>query len=213
MGGFRHKEERIPAYYLASNKGYHAAQEVMEEIRSAGFRTETLELPARSLALENGIGTAGKNGLLYLSGIGSRFALYTLVTDACEPILPRESNPLGCGNCTLCVTACPATAIDKAEGLTPQKCMRYHMETENHPEWVQAIMPGYLGCEICQQVCPKNAALKVAEPPEEIRKAFDLMRLASGDTADARRLVGRNITKRGKLTNEAHVFLKRDGAE
>ncbi|OQB24469.1 MAG: Epoxyqueuosine reductase [Firmicutes bacterium ADurb.Bin182] len=202
-------DERIPAYYLASNKAYHAAKEVAAEIKASGFRSELINLPARSLALQNGIGSAGKNGLLALKGLGTRIALYTLVTDACGPVKPNEPVPDECGECNACSLACPAGAI--GAGLTPVKCMRYEMDTGEHPEWVNAVMPGFLGCEICQHVCPKNAGLRVIEPSDDVKRAFELKRLLSGDDAEARRLAGKNMTKEGKLINEARVFAQRDG--
>jgi ferredoxin len=202
--------ERIPAYYLASNRGYHAAGDVIIEIRALGYAAERIELPARSLALQNGIGSVGKNGLLSLSGLGTRFALYTLVTDACGPICSHEPPAAECGGCRACVMACPAGAIDE-NGLTPVKCMRYEMETEDHPDSVKAIMSSYLGCEVCQHVCPKNAELQLDEPTDEVRKAFDITSLIAGNDLEARKLVGKNITRKGKLVNEARTFAKRDG--
>jgi epoxyqueuosine reductase QueG len=202
--------ERIPSYYLASNRAYHAAGDVLSEIKAPGARAERIELPARSLALQNGIGSAGKNGLLSLCGLGTRIALYTLVTDACGPVRPSEPPAADCGSCRACAIACPADAIGE-NGLTPVKCMRYEMETEDHPDWVKAVMPGYLGCEICQQVCPKNACLPLDEPTDEDKKAFDMTGLLAGNDREARKLVGKNITGKGKLVNEARVFAKRDG--
>ena len=204
--------ERIPAYYLASQKAYLAAGTLCERIRQAGFHAERVHVPARALALQSGIGTAGKNGLLYLPEFGSRFAIQTLATDACPPlpVMQKGRGNSACRSCGACARACPACAIDEEHGLHPVKCMRYHMKKAPFPEWVEKIMPGYLGCEICQSICPLNAHLPIAEPDAAAREAFEPKRLISGDAAQARRITGKNLSGGGKLSYQAEIFQKRE---
>ena len=77
--------ERLSAYYLASQRGYLASQELVKALCASGIPCEIAAVPARALALANGVGVAGKNGLLRIGAFGSRFALYTLATSACMP--------------------------------------------------------------------------------------------------------------------------------
>ncbi|MBQ3109202.1 MAG: 4Fe-4S dicluster domain-containing protein [Clostridia bacterium] len=199
--------EKIPAYYLASQRSYLAAVEFTKCLQEEGFLAERIHVPARALALQNGIGFAGKNGLLYLDEFGSRIVLQTVVTDACEPQpVVRGDEDRSCDSCGACAAACPARAIDGENGLTPAKCLRAHMEKAPFPKWVEERMPGYLGCEICQSVCPKNAHLAVAEPSDEVREAFLMERLIAGDASAARRLTGKNLSGGGKLTYQANCF-------
>ncbi len=90
------------------------------------------------------------------------------------------------------------------------ECMRYYMDCADYPDWVYERQTTHIGCEVCQQVCPYNAGLGFEEPTEDIRSAFELGRLADGDTKAARLLVGKNMTGRGKLQKEALNFLSRD---
>jgi hypothetical protein len=77
--------ERLSAYYLASQRGYLASQALVKALCASGIPCEIAAVPARALALANGVGVAGKNGLLRIGALGSRFALYTLATSACMP--------------------------------------------------------------------------------------------------------------------------------
>ncbi len=204
------EEKRIPAYYLRENRGYFEARALSKEIASQGFYCEAAWLPVRALALANGVGAPCRNGLLALPGFGTRTALFALATDACDP-LPSASDTPGCPDaCDACARACPTGAISKG-GLDVKKCIRSHMNGAAHPSFVLEKLSSYLGCDICQRVCPKNAGLKTAEPTGGMRAAFDLRRLILGDTKDARALVGRNVTGGGKLTVEAIAFAARDG--
>ena len=77
----------------------------------------------------------------------------------------------------------------------------------------------FIGCEICQYACPRNAKIAPADT-ESFRAAngdeinlndvFNLKRLITGDAAQARSLVGRNFTGNGKLTAEAIAFAAND---
>lgn len=202
--------ERISAYYLASQKSYHAVKDLVAAIAEQGVYCELADVPARAFALKHGIGVQGKNGLLRLPGYGSRIAVYVIATDACLP-MPETWAAVPCPDgCTVCYDACPFHAIGR-EGLCVTECMRYHMQGTEYPEAVYEKQISHMGCEVCQHVCPHNAPLKRSAPTEEVRRAFDLRRLVEGDTKAARELVGRNKTGNGKLTVEAIRFAARQG--
>lgn len=199
---------RIPAYYVASHAGYRACAALRGEIAALGCRCERAELPARTLALQAGVGVQGRNGLLRLVELGSRIVLFTLLTDACDPAPVLDAAP-GCPpDCTACADACPAGAI--AAGVTQRKCMRYYMDDTPYPDWVYQVQQKHLGCEICMEVCPLNEPCGFCEPPPEVAEAFSAARLAAEEEAAARALVGKNITRRHKLAAEARNFLSRD---
>jgi epoxyqueuosine reductase len=124
----------------------------------------------REAAARSGVGFYGKNTLLITRRHGSWVVLGTLVTDVeLEP-----SPPLGldCGNCRLCIDACPTGALDEPGTLDATKCLSY---------WTQAPAPipeayrrplgaQVYGCDICQDVCPWNRGVEKrrghAEPGE-----------------------------------------------
>ncbi len=200
----------IPAYYMAENRAYFKAKALAQEIAAAGFYCENAQLPARALALANSVGAAGPHGLLALPACGTRCSLFTLATDACAP-LPHRAPGLSCpAGCDACARACPTGAIGPA-GLEVEKCLRYHMDGASHPPFVREKLASFLGCEICQSVCPKNAHIEAQVPEENALAAFDLRRLILGDASAARALVGKNITGGGKLTAEAIVLAAKRG--
>ncbi len=202
--------QRVSPYYLASNQAYHASKALAADVTAQGFRCEPAFLPARALALACGAGQPGRNGLLSIAPYGTRVALFTLVTNACDPAdaaLPGLPCP---ADCQACIRACPGGAIS-IQGLDVTKCLRYHMDAPIRPDLIKELQATFLGCEICQAACPKNAGLSPVSPPEEALRAFDLLRLIRGDASAARALVGRNMTSGGKLTGEAIVFAAKDG--
>lgn len=203
-------EDRILPYYIAEHRAYFEAKALAAEIAAQGFYCETARLPARALALENGVGAHSNNGLLAVGEFGTRAALFTLATNACGPLPEAGEHPACEDGCGACARACPTGAISAA-GLDATKCLRYYMDGAAHPPFVLEKLTSFLGCDLCQRVCPKNAHLKAQPLPEEIRAAFDPRRLILGDTAKARALSGRNVTGGGKLTVEAIALAARDG--
>jgi epoxyqueuosine reductase len=114
----------------------------------------------REGAVRAGVGFYGKNTMLITRTHGSWVVLGTLVTDVeIEHTPPLE---LDCGQCRLCVDACPTGALDEAGTLDATRCLSY---------WTQAPAPvpeayrddlgaSVYGCDICQDVCPWNRGVE-----------------------------------------------------
>lgn len=202
-------DTHLSAYYIASNKAYHASKEVEKAILGAGFYAETARIPLRAAFLQNNIGVLSKNGLLRYSNYGSRIILAAIAADAAEPkaLSIKETKPCE-EDCNLCKTACPVGAIDK--GLTQKKCMRYYMDNIPYPDFVLENIRHYMGCEICLYACKENAHLEKRVPTKEECEAFNINTLASGEDKSARLLVGKNFTKQKKLQYEALNFIERE---
>ncbi|MBO6060900.1 MAG: 4Fe-4S dicluster domain-containing protein [Clostridia bacterium] len=208
--------ERIPAYYISSNASYHAAVALARELEAEGVNILRRELPIKQLCVKYGVGELCRSSLIALPGLGTRVVFQSALVRGGE-FRAEEYHAEGyssapsfsCENCRACISACPAGAISE-DGLDVKKCMRYYMDGADYPEWVYSVQSTHMGCEVCQAVCPRNAHIPLASPTEEERAAFELSRLAEGDTKEARLLVGKNFTGRGKLQKEALHFLGRE---
>lgn len=205
-------DERISAYYLASDTSYRAACALCDSLRGKGYQAELSHEKLKPLFEANGLGARGKNSLLAMPGLGSRVVLYAINTNASpatakEQIKPASPCPT---SCRACENACPAGAIDQ-NGFHREKCMRNYMDKADYPDWVRMKQTTFMGCEKCMLACPLNAAIAFSSPDENVLAAFSLEKLISGDAAAARALVGRNITGNGKLTAEAVTFAIREG--
>lgn len=202
--------ERIPAYYLASNKAYFGMKALVSRLSALGVRAERAEIPMKPALEHARIGAWLKTSLRAIPGFGTRFVLMCIALSGIAPLEYDESFTPPCANCRACELACPCGALSK-NGHELAKCMRTRMETADHGDDIREKQRTYIGCEICQYACPLNAGLSQAEPDESARAAFDTAALIRGETAEARKLVGKNMTSNGKLTAEAIAFAARDG--
>jgi len=114
-------------------------------------------LPAKAVAVRAGIAVQRKNSLAYFGDLGSAVRLGVVITDleiSCEDNTGTES----CGNCTLCLEACPTGALTEDYVLDATRCLTYL--TEEDCEFPRELRPGLgnrlVGCEVCQLVCPHN---------------------------------------------------------
>ena len=199
--------EHIPAYYLASNRAYHAFNDFMRDAEDEGISAARPFIRIKPLCEAASVGTVCRNGLVDIDGLGTRVVFMVAAADGCEP--ERYScKKNACGGCSECTRACPMVAIS-SKGVDYSRCIRAYMNDADHPDFVKEHLTKYLGCEVCQDVCPRNGALNVETPSEAARDAFDIQKLLAGDTKAARELVGRNKSGNGKLTAEAVVFASR----
>ena len=107
-----------------------------------------------------GVGFYGKNTMLITRRHGSWVVLGTLVTDV--EIEPTPPLGLDCGECRLCIDACPTGALDEPGTLDATRCLSYWTQAsapipENYREAIGTMV---YGCDICQDVCPWNRGVE-----------------------------------------------------
>lgn len=197
------KGSLLPAYYFASNAAYHKANALLNELTAKGYFAKRIEVPLAALVEQAGLGTLCKNSMLDIAGFGTRTVLFTLATNACMPDDNLPQKPQGCGNCTICSSACPAQAINADFGLDPSRCIRTYMESAPMPNWVMERLNGFLGCEVCQAACPRNAFIEPVKPADDALLAFELRRLLRGELKAASAYAGKNMCTRARLIAQA----------
>lgn len=117
---------------------------------------DTGELVDRAVAVRSGIGWSGKNCSVITPEFGSYVYLGEMITNIpFEPDIPMEDQ---CGDCTLCLDACPTGALIQGGQLNAQRCIAFLTQTKKPvPEEFRAKIGNRVyGCDTCQTVCPKN---------------------------------------------------------
>jgi epoxyqueuosine reductase len=91
---------------------------------------------------------------------GSWVVLGALVTDV--EIASTPALELDCGECRLCIDACPTGALDEPGTLDATKCLSYWSQAPALvPDGYRADMTDMVyGCDICQDVCPWNRGVE-----------------------------------------------------
>jgi len=136
--------------------------------RIAGHRwkatVDTSPLSEKALAVAAGIGWRGKHSMVLNDRLGSYFLIGCLLTSTQLPVDQPLSD--GCGDCTLCVDACPVGALTEPRVLDASRCISFLNEHQRRAPAPGAKLAGWLyGCDECQQVCPYNATpLSTREP-------------------------------------------------
>jgi epoxyqueuosine reductase len=134
----------------------------------AKWYVDTGPIHERIAAQRAGLGTLGKHTLLIHPELGSWIFLCVILTTLdLAPSLDNSSAQLSpaipptdvCGQCTLCMDACPTGAIVEPNVLDARLCISYlTIELRGAiPESLRAQMGRQVfGCDICQDVCPWN---------------------------------------------------------
>ncbi len=173
----------------------------------------------REAAARSGVGFYGKNTLLITRRHGSWVVLGTLITDQeLEPTPPLDAD---CGECRLCIDACPTVALDDPGVLDATRCLSYWTQSADPaPEEYHAHFGAQVyGCDICQDVCPWNRGVekrRAGEPlPEGAEPHVSLADWLGADPQELRRRYARLYVPRNDgrfLQRNAQVAAANAGA-
>jgi epoxyqueuosine reductase len=177
-------------------------------LESNGCRVDSeIRVPERLAACRAGTVTYGKNGFAFADPIGSFIIISAFVIDK-ELDYDEPTHEVKCPpNCTLCIDACPTGALYEPMKIDPRRCIAFnHWTTQDDdgsnpaavgsyiPPEIREKMGGWIhGCDICQEVCPRNQKKLKAQLPRD-----EFLERISGDF---------EITKLLNLSDE--FFVKR----
>ena len=118
---------------------------------------DTGRMVDRAIAQRAGLGWYGKNTNILTKGWGSWLFLAEVVTSLeLAPDVPLTAN---CGQCEVCLHACPTNAFVAPYVLDNRRCISYltiELRGSIPMELRPLIGTHVFGCDICQQVCPVN---------------------------------------------------------
>jgi epoxyqueuosine reductase len=167
--GDRDDGDRSPIARYARGRDYHYAhRDRMKALRkhllALAPGIETYACVDTGLAMEKawaeraGLGWIGKNGCLITRTHGSWVTLSVMFLD-------READHYGtphpnlCGDCALCLRACPTDAFPAPGVVDARRCLSYQT-IENRAAVPLPLRPAFkgrvFGCDVCQEVCPFN---------------------------------------------------------
>jgi epoxyqueuosine reductase len=161
----------------------------------------------KAWAARAGLGWLGKHTNLITRDYGSWVFLGELLLnlELEADAVPVEDH---CGTCTLCIEACPTSAITEPYVVDSNKCISYatiELRAPEMPQQITANLDGWLyGCDVCQDVCPWNRFEKETDearfeprPGNVMASITDILKLTPDTYAERFR---RSAIKRAKLT-------------
>lgn len=186
---YQEDSERVPVHYgrvskYARGKDYH---KVIAKMIKALIKAVKNESPCatdddfrwyvdygpmleRTYAAKAGLGYLGKNSMLINKDFGSWIFFSQILTSLeLEPDNPYGIDHGSCGSCRMCLVSCPTGAIIEDGVVDARKCISYLTieRPRDIPEKLsRPINDKIFGCDICQDVCPKNKKPKVTTHQE-----------------------------------------------
>ncbi|MFZ0036147.1 MAG: tRNA epoxyqueuosine(34) reductase QueG [Candidatus Acidiferrales bacterium] len=170
-----------------------AMREKFSESFEARAYVDTGPIVERIAAHHAGLGWLAKNTMLINERLGSWLFLGVILTtlELAPSAVAAESLPADlCGNCRLCIDACPTGAIVEPYVLDARRCISYltiELRGAIPEEFRPAMGRMIFGCDICQDVCPWNRNAPVTQLAEFMPRMLPLPRDATGNITDGSR--------------------------
>jgi len=152
----------IPPHYSDRIKVTGNIKNITSQIfDNNGYRTFSVVLPKKLLAVRSGLARYGKNNISYVPGMGSYHRLTVFASDLpCDEDSWQNLQLLDrCSKCKACQNNCPTAAIGSDHFIIrAERCLTYANELlEPFPEWLDSKSHNsVIGCMRCQSICPEN---------------------------------------------------------
>jgi len=181
---------RAPVHRIGGTR----RQLMQEFLEKSGCQVATgLVVPERLAAARAGVVNYGKNTFAFAEGIGSFILITTFVVDAeldyDSPTLEVKCPP----KCTACIESCPTGAIYEPLKMDPRLCIAFNtfITQDGYRKGITSYIPPEIreemgtwiyGCDICQEVCPRNRKRLKAKLPQneflvKVAQDFELTKL------------------------------------
>jgi len=162
---------------------------------------DTAPLMEKPLAERAGVGWQGRHTNLVSREFGSWLFLGSILTTL--ELTPDAPEPMTCGSCTACLSACPTDAFPAPFQLDARRCISYLTIELKGPiprEFRRALGNRIYGCDDCLAACPWNKFAQAAREQRlaarEALTAPSLAELSRLDDAGFRTLFAKNPVKR-----------------
>jgi epoxyqueuosine reductase len=173
----------------------------------------------REAAFRAGLGWYGKNTCIINPDIGSYFVIGQIFTD----LEIQTDNALDnqCGDCDLCVKACPAGAILGDFTINATLCLSYltQKKGELSPRERKLLSTRLYGCDTCQIVCPKNKGKEIERPHfmtenhQDLRDLFNILNLSNKQFNNIYKSTGSGWRGKGVMQRNALIALENIGTK
>ena len=162
-------------HILVKNLLEQLAEKIVEVYPSVRYRStvDSSAISEKRWAMEAGVGYMGKNGLIH-NQHGSFFVIGILLVDRFCDEYDQSLLKSDCGSCEICVKSCPVNALEVPFQVDARRCVSYHNTEDKTPDYSELASQKYaFGCDICQEVCPRNKK-KNANPLNISKKSLFL---------------------------------------
>ena len=149
-------------HILVKNLLEQLAEKLVDNCPSIRYRAtvDSSAISEKRWAMEAGVGCLGKNGLIH-NRHGSFFVIGILLVDRFCDEYDQSLLKSDCGSCEICVKSCPVNALETPFQVDARRCVSYHNTEDKSPDYNELASNKYVfGCDICQEVCPRNKKKK-----------------------------------------------------
>jgi epoxyqueuosine reductase len=160
---------------------------IKQFLQKEGYKAvSSMKIPAKLAAVRAGMGKYGKNAVVLTEKFGSWVMFETVLTDA---PLDYEDQPVevsDCGDCDICIKACPTQAIYAPFKINRKLCItNWLWGTFIPPQLREKQQNRLFGCGECLKACPKNKHLRTQiKYPVALENTSDSPELIPLATAD-----------------------------
>lgn len=165
------KTHLVPSFYTFGQDYHHVLkQRIINSMKDMPYAykmgVDNHQHDERLAAVVSGLGYFAKNQLIITKSFGSYVFLGVVFIDAAFLEATTLDVLDDCGDCRICINACPTNALSD-EGFNVDLCMSHYNQAKTVlTELQMSSNYSLFGCDICQMVCPKNVKKGTIVHPE-----------------------------------------------